>query len=180
VASWSKDNAGAKPSIKYTTTTAPTSLTSASFVQQQYQAAGFDVTVEQVQQSALINDALAGGYQVFAWRQFASIDPDLNYVFWSSTGGAIDFSRNDDPKVDSALDRARQTTDPSVRIAAYQEVAERFAVDLPYIWASRDVWSVAAIKAVQNWNNSTTLDGKRGCPMLSGIIWPTEIWLDPA
>ncbi|MGA2208898.1 MAG: ABC transporter substrate-binding protein [Acidimicrobiales bacterium] len=180
VASWSKDNGNAKPSIKYTTTTAPTSLTSASFVQQQYQAAGFDVTIEQVQQSALIDDALAGGYQVFAWRQFASIDPDLNYVFWSSTGGAIDFSRNDDPKIDSALDRARQTTDPSVRVAAYQEVAERFAVDLPYIWASRDVWSVAALKAVQNWNNSTTLDGKRGCPMLSGIIWPTEIWLDPA
>ena len=114
------------------------------------------MNVGTVQQSALINDALAGGYQVFAWRQFASIDPDLNYVFWSSTGGVIDFSRNDDPKIDAALDRARQSTEQSVRVEAYQEVAERFAVDLPYIWASRDVWSIGALKSVQNWNNSTT------------------------
>jgi peptide/nickel transport system substrate-binding protein len=186
VKSWSADHGGAKPSIKYTTTTAQTSLVSAAFVQAQYQAAGFDVNVGTVQQSALINDALAGGYQVFAWRQFASIDPDLNYVFWSSTGGVIDFSRNHDPKVDAALDRARQSTEQSVRIAAYQEVAERFAVDLPYIWASRDVWSIGALKSVQNWNNSTTPaasgvpGNQRGCPMISGIIWPTEIWLNNA
>jgi peptide/nickel transport system substrate-binding protein len=178
VKSWMADNGGKKPSIKYTTTPTPESLKSAAFVQAQYQAAGFDVTVGTVQQAALINDALAGGFQVFAWRQFANIDPDLNYVFWSSTGGVIDFSRNDDPKIDAALDRARQATDEATRVSAYQEVASRFAVDLPYIWASRDVWSVGALKSVQNWNNSTTVAGARGCPMMSGIIWPTEMWLD--
>jgi peptide/nickel transport system substrate-binding protein len=181
VKAWMADNGGKAPSIKYTTTNTPSSLLSAQFVQQQYQQAGFDVTVGTVQQSALINDALAGGFQVFAWRQFANIDPDLNYVFWSSTGGVIDFARNHDPIIDHALDKARQSTDQATRIASYQTVASRFAVDLPYIWASRDVWSVGALKNVQNWNNSTTVTGnERGCPMLSGIIWPTEIWLDNA
>ncbi|MFZ0170219.1 MAG: ABC transporter substrate-binding protein [Acidimicrobiales bacterium] len=179
VAAWSADNGGAKPTIKYTTTSTPESLTSASFVQQMYEAAGFSVTVGTVQQSALIDDALFGDYQVFAWRQFASIDPDLNYVFWSSTGGDIDFSRNNDPSIDNALDTARQTTDPATRVAAYQTVADRFAVDLPYIWASRDVWSIGASTTLQNWNNPTTpTSNSRGCPTLSGIIWPTEIWLD--
>ncbi len=179
VAAWSADHGGAKPTIKYTTTATPESATSAAFVQQFYEQAGFDVTVGTVQQSALIDDAVFGDYEVFAWRQFASIDPDLNYVFWSSTGGAIDFSRNHDPVIDNALNVARQTTDSATRIGAYQTVAERFAVDLPYIWASRDVWSIGALKTVQNWNNPTTVTGdQRGCPMLSGIIWPTEIWTE--
>ncbi|HXY44575.1 MAG TPA: ABC transporter substrate-binding protein [Acidimicrobiales bacterium] len=178
VASWSADHGGAKPTIRYTTTSTPESLTSADFTQEMFEAAGFTVDVGTVQQSALIDDALFGSYQVFAWRQFANIDPDLNYVFWSSTGGAIDFSRNDDPIIDAALDTARQTTDPATRIQAYQTVADRFAVDLPYIWASRDVWSIGASTSLQNWNNPTTVTGARGCPMISGIIWPTEMWLD--
>ncbi|MDA8265755.1 MAG: ABC transporter substrate-binding protein [Actinomycetota bacterium] len=181
VKAWSADHGGRIPTIKYTTTTATTSLTSASFVQQLYERAGFGVDVGTVQQSALIYDALVGGYEVFAWRQFANIDPDLNYVFWSSTGGGIDFSRNHDPKIDAALDTARQSTDQATRVASYQEVAKRFAVDLPYIWAARDVWSIGALKQVQNWNNPTTVGGAaRGAPMLSGIIWPTEIWLGSA
>jgi peptide/nickel transport system substrate-binding protein len=177
VKAWSADNGGQPPSVTYTTTTAATSLTSADFAQQLFQAAGFKCSVGQVQQSALIDDALAGKYQIFAWRQFASIDPDLNYVFWSSKGGAVNFAGNFDAKIDAALDRARQTTDQAVRVAAYQECAKQWAIDLPYIWASRDVWSVSAQKSLQNWNNSTTVTGNhRGLSMLSGIIWPTEIW----
>lgn len=177
VKAWSAEHGGTAPSVTYTTTTAATSLTSADFAQQLFGAAGFKCSVGQVQQSALINDALEGKYQIFAWRQFASIDPDLNYVFWSSKGGAVNFAGNDDPKIDAALDRARQTSDQQVRIAAYQECAKQWAVDLPYIWASRDVWSVSAQKSLQNWNNSTTVSGgERGLSTLSGIIWPTEIW----
>lgn len=181
VKAWSAEHGGAPPSITYTSVSSPSANVSSAFVQQQFQRAGFHVSVADVQQSALIDDALAGGYQVFAWRQFASIDPDLNYPFWSSVGGIVDFTRNDDPKIDAALDRARQTTDPATRLAAYQEVADRFAIDLPYLWQDRDVWSVGALKSVQNWNNPTTVTGNvRGCPMLSGIIWPTEIWLQNA
>jgi peptide/nickel transport system substrate-binding protein len=181
VKAWSADNGGKAPSVTYTTTTAATSLTSADFAQQLFQAAGFKCTVGQVQQSALIADALFGKYQIFAWRQFANIDPDLNYVFWSSKGGGVNFAGNDDPLIDAALDRARQTSDQAVRVAAYQECARRWAVDLPYIWASRDVWSVSAQKSLQNWNNSTTVKGNaRGLSMLSGIIWPTEIWTTEA
>lgn len=176
VKAWSADNGGKSPSVIYTTTTAATSLTSAVFVQSFFKAAGFNCTIAQVEQSALIDDALVGKYQIFSWRQFASIDPDLNYVFWSSTGGPINFARNDDPVIDAALNTARESSDQATRVAAYQECARRWAVDLPYIWASRDVWSVSALPSLQNWNNSTTLTGQRGLSMLSGIIWPTEIW----
>lgn len=178
VKAWSNDkNGGKPPAVKYTTTTAQTSLTSATFAQDLFKTAGFDCSIGTVQQSALIDDALEGKYQIFAWRQFANIDPDLNYVFWATSGGAINFAGNFDPLIDKALDTARQTTDTATRVAAYQECSRRWAIDLPYIWASRDVWSVSAQKSLQNWNNPTTVTGNhRGVSMLSGIIWPTEMW----
>lgn len=176
VASWMKDHGGKAPSISYTTTNSTTAATDAAVVQQLYQLAGFQVTVKQVQQAELINDALAGGFDVFAWRQFANIDPDLNYVFWTSSAGPVNFARNYDPYIDHEMDVARQSSDPAVRKTAYENVASRLAKDLPYIWADRDVWCIAANKQTQNWNNPTDPTGRRGLSMLGGIIWPTEIW----
>ena len=178
VAAWSKDHAGAKPAINYTTTNAATALTSANLIQQFYNAVGFNCAVKQVQQGELINDALGGNYQVFSWRQFANIDPDLNYVFWTKAAGPVNFARNYDPKIDAAMDTARQSHDPATRIAAYKSVAARMAIDIPYVWAARDVWVVAAQKGLQNWNNPSDPKFRRGLTMLSGIIWPTEMWLD--
>jgi ABC-type transport system substrate-binding protein len=177
VQQWSSENGGKSPTISYTTTATSTSTVSAAYVQSLFQAAGFTCNVGTVQQSALIDDALQGKYQVFSWRQFANIDPDLNYVFWTRAAGEVNFARNYDPVIDTAMDTARRSSDPATRTAQYQIVAKQFAVDLPYIWAARDIWCVAAQTAVQNWNHSTTPDtGARGLPMLSGIIWPTEIW----
>jgi len=176
IASWMRDHGGKPPSITYTTTNSTTAATNAAVVQSFYQAAGFQVQVKQVQQAELINDALAGGYEVFSWRQFANIDPDLNYVFWTSSAGPVNFARNYDPYIDHQMDMARQSSDPAVRKTAYENVARQFGKDLPYIWTSRDVWCVAANKQTQNWNNPTDPAGRRGLTMLSGILWPTEIW----
>ena len=38
-----------------------------------------------VEQNDLINNALAGTYEALEWRQFGAVDPDLNYIFWSTT-----------------------------------------------------------------------------------------------
>jgi peptide/nickel transport system substrate-binding protein len=178
VAAWSAKNGGKKPSITYTTTATTTSISDASVVQTMWQAAGFDVAVTTVQQAALINDALIKKFQVFTWRQFANVNPDLNYIFWAKTAGPINFAGNEDSIIQTALDTARQSTDPAVQKSSYQTIAKRFAVDLPYIWYGRDVWYVAARTNVQNWNNPTSPSGARGLSMLSGTVWPTEVWLD--
>jgi peptide/nickel transport system substrate-binding protein len=172
-----RSNGGKQAPITYTTTNSSQSLADASYMQAMWKNAGIDVAVKQVQQSALIDDALAGGYQMFSWRQFANVNPDLNYIFWASTSGPINFARNYDPIIQSELDRARQSADPSVQKTAYETIAKRLAVDLPYIWTNRDVWYIAARKNVENWNNPTSPANERGLTMLSGVIWPTEIWL---
>ena len=49
------------------------------------QAVGMQVTLTQIQQADQINNALAGQFQATSWRQFAAVDPDLNYLWWSPT-----------------------------------------------------------------------------------------------
>ena len=100
-----------------------------------------------VEQNHIINNALAGKYQALAWRQFGAVDPDLNYIFWSTTtvscgSLSINMARNADPTIESALLSGRQSTDSAVREAAYKTVNKRLALDLPYLWTDRAVWAV--------------------------------------
>lgn len=172
-------------SFTYATTTSPAALRAAQFLQNQWQAVGFHVGLNQVQQADLINLALNGGFQVVGWRQFAATDPDLNYLFWSPTeifgtgptALAPNFARNTDPEVELLLQEGRRVTDPNVRAQAYQGVAKRFNQDIPYIWETRTTWAVVSKGRVQNFNNPTTVSGSKAYGMLVGTVWNTQIWL---
>ena len=77
---------------------------------------GFKVNTGIVQQNEIINNALAGKYQAVAWRQFGAVDPDLNYIFWSTTtvssgSLSINMARNADPTIETALLAGRASTD---------------------------------------------------------------------
>jgi hypothetical protein len=86
-------------------------------------------------------------------------------------------ARNVDPQLEAALQLGRSSTDLAVRTQAYQTVNKRFALDLPYLWLDRAVWSVESTLKVQNWNNPTTPSGSKAYGMIGGSIWPTQIWL---
>ena len=183
VNAWMHDNGGQAPVIPYGVTPTPESERAAATTSTYATAVGFKVEQSTVQQAQLIGDAVLGFFHVLGWRQFANVDPDLNYVFWSKTaavahaGGIVtNFARFQDVAVQAALDRARQTADQATRVAAYQEVERRICKDLPYIFTDRDVWNVCANSKTQNWNHPTDPQGRVGLGMLSGIIWPTEIW----
>ena len=179
---WMSENGGQAPVLEFSTTPTPASINASATVATYFTAVGFKVNQSTVQQANFITDAVIGSFMVFSWRQFANVDPDLNYIFWSSyaaiphAGIVTNFARNQDPQIQKACDDGRQSADPSVRKTAYQTVQNRLAVDFPYIWADRDVWSVCATSKTQNFNNPTSPDHKTGLGMLSGIIWPTEIW----
>jgi ABC-type transport system substrate-binding protein len=143
---------------------------------------GFKVTNTIVQQNEIINNALAGKYQALTWRQFGAVDPDLNYIFWSTTtvsSGAlsINMARNADPTIENALLAGRASTSKSVRQAAYKTVNKRMALDVPYVWTDRAVWAVIGDPKVQNFNNPTTPQGQPAFGLIGGSIWPTQIWI---
>ncbi len=164
-------------------TSSPQTVRAAQFLQQELQAVGFKVSLNTFQQNELINNALSGKYQVNQWRQFGAVQPDLNYIFWSTTtlGAegelAINMTRNNDPIVQQALTTGRQATNAQTRYNAYKTVNHRFALDIPYAWLDRAVWTIIAQPKVQNFNNPTTPSGQKAWGMITGSIWPTQIWL---
>jgi ABC-type transport system substrate-binding protein len=163
-------------------TNSPAATRAQQYIQQAFQAVGFQVKPTIVEQNDLINNALAGKYEATGWRQFNAVDPDINYIFWSSTTAtngplSINMARNSDPAIENALLAGRQSSDHSVRTKAYETVNKRLALDLPYLWLDRAVWSVMGKPSVQNFNNPTTPQGQPAFGFIGGSIWPTQIWI---
>jgi ABC-type transport system substrate-binding protein len=173
---------GGPITFTYGSTNSPAALRAAQYLEQAWKAVGFQVSTNIVQQNDTINNALAGKYQALGWRQFGAVDPDLNYIFWSTTtvsSGAlsINMARNADPTIETALLAGRANSEKTVREAAYKTVNKRLAVDLPYLWTDRAVWAVVGNPDVQNFNNPTTPQGQSAFGMIGGSIWPTQIWI---
>jgi peptide/nickel transport system substrate-binding protein len=173
---------GSPISITLGNTNGPVSVRQQAYLQQAWQSVGFQVKTPIIEQNAFINNALAGDYQALNWRQFGAVDPDLNYIFWSTTtvssgSLSINMARNADPTIEKALLAGRSNTESSVREAAYMTVNKRLALDLPYLWLDRAVWAVIGSPTVQNFNNPTTPQGQPAFGMIGGSIWPTQIWI---
>ncbi|HXY26820.1 MAG TPA: ABC transporter substrate-binding protein [Acidimicrobiales bacterium] len=173
---------GGPISFTFGSTNSPSAIRSAQYLQQAWQAVGFQVKTVIVEQNQTINNALAGKFQALGWRQFGAVNPDLNYIFWSTTtvtSGAIsiNMARNSDPQIEQALLTGRAATEQATRDSAYKTVNKRLSLDLPYLWLEQAVWAVVADPDVQNFNNPTTPQGQPAYGMIGGSIWPTQIWI---
>ena len=163
-------------------TSDPFVLRAAQFLQQAWQQAGMKVNINIIAQATIINNALAGTYQATLWRQFGAVDPDLNYVWWSTQTTApplaLNMARNSDPRIQTALLAGRTTSDKADRIKAYQQVNQYLGQDVPYLWLARDTWAVVANPKVQNFANPTTLQHSKAVAFDEGVLWPTQIWMN--
>ena len=108
--------------------------------------------------------------------QLPVVEPDRDLRHLVRVPIASNFARNTDPQVETFLQQGRTSTDPATRAAAYQGVAKRLNVDLPYIWQDRATWAIVANSKVQNWNNPTTPEGAKAYGMIVGTIWTPQIW----
>ncbi|MGO9854601.1 MAG: ABC transporter substrate-binding protein [Acidimicrobiales bacterium] len=162
-------------------TSDPDTLRAAEFLQQAWQQAGMTVNINIIAQATIINNALAGSYQATLWRQFGAVDPDLNYVWWTTqlASGplALNMARNVDPRIQTALVAGRTTDVKADRVKEYQAINQYLAEDIPYLWLARDTWAVVASPNVQNFANPTTLQGSKAVAFDEGVLWPTQIWV---
>jgi peptide/nickel transport system substrate-binding protein len=152
-------------------------------VQSMWGRAGIQVTINQVEQVTFIANLALGNFQAYTGDQFDASDPDENYVWWSPTSAhppgqiALNFSRNKDVDLESALQTGRTHADQATRSQAYQTVDTLLARDLPYLWLTDSVWSMTGTQKVQNFNNPTLPSGAPAEGMESGSFTPTEFWL---
>lgn len=176
-----KRSTGAPATVAINSTPDPSTVRVAEYLQQQLQVVGMTVTLNSIQQDQLIDTALLGNFEALVWRQFGAVDPDLSYIFWSPTQinslYSINMARNTDPAMETASQKGRQTADPTARAGAYQQVASLMGKDLPCIWTERTVCSIGAQPTVQNFDNPMAPGGGKAFGMITGTIWPTQIWV---
>jgi peptide/nickel transport system substrate-binding protein len=176
-----KPNHGGELAIELIDITDPRQGLIIQALQSMWQAAGFKVTLNQINQVQYIDGLVAGTFQAAADEQFSSPDPDLNYVWLSPTTAnppiALNFARNKDPRIETALQKGRQNSDKATRIAAYQEVDRLLSEDLPYLWFSRAPWSITGNTTVQNFANPILPDGTQGQGFSGGVFTPAQIWM---
>jgi peptide/nickel transport system substrate-binding protein len=172
---------GKQVSFSLNSTSDPQTLSAAEFLQQAFQQAGMKVNINILAQDTIIDDALAGTYQATLWRQFGAVDPDLNYVWWTtqlaSGSLALNMARNVDARIQTALVAGRETDAHAARVKEYQKVNQYLAEDIPYLWLARDTWCVVANPKVQNFANPKTLTGSKAIAFDEGVLWPTQIWV---
>jgi len=172
------------PAITITTIPDPIALKEVEAVQQMWEQVGFAVSISEVQQATIIDDFVLGTFQAATSYLFGAVNPDLNYVWWSTTTVeppgkiGLNFTRLDDPQIETALLQGRHTTSQSTRVSAYRTVNERLAEDLAYLWIEQYFFSQVAQDRVQNLGHRTLPEGLPGYAFDEGIFVPTQVWLD--
>ena len=163
-------------------TTDPLVIKSAQLLQAQFQAAGMDVTVKNLEQSAYITNAVTGNYTAQMWRQFGAPDPDGNYVWFIGSNAtqalALNMARNQDPELDAALNTQRGSSDLATRQAAWATIQQRQTADLPYLWLSRQPWVMAAGNSVRGLDGGTLPDGTQSAGLVGGVMRLTQFWFE--
>jgi ABC-type transport system substrate-binding protein len=173
-------NHGGSLTIPLATVTDPRLVEIIQAIGNMWSLAGFHVTIGEAEQVAFIDNLVTGKFTAYTDEMFSASDPDLNYVWLSPTTAngpiALNFARNKDPELETALQQGRTHSDPATRAAAYQAVDKRLAADLPYLWFSRATWSVTASDSVANFNHLPLPDGSIDRGFAAGIFTPTPAW----
>jgi ABC-type transport system substrate-binding protein len=171
-------------SFELGTTNVGRNLQYASLLQDMWKQAGITVTIKQVEQSQFILNAVEGSFQAYTWRQFGDPDPDSDYIWWAASTAkpegalSLNFARNQDPQIQADLDKGRTDPNPADRVAAYQDVAKRFAVDIPYLWVNEAVWQIVSNTHVHGVDSWTLPDGSPGVThTIGGVFFMDNVWL---
>ena len=154
-------NHGGSIEIALATVTDPRLLNEVQAIASMWGQAGIKTTVSEIEQTTFIDNLVTGKFQAYTDEMFGASDPDINYVWLSSTTAngpiALNFSRNKDDALEAALQQGRTKSDQATRTQAYQAVDKRLSDDLPYLWASLATWCATGA----TWCRTSTT---RRCP----------------
>lgn len=159
----------------------PFDRTSAELLAQMWGDCGIEVRISQLDQGALIGNAVLGDFQVNLWRNHDGTSLATERVWWHSgfaTGLALNLGRIRNDSLDAALDEATETTarDELRRIA--EDVNRVLADGVHNIWMHWVEWILPHRPDVKNLARITLPDGSELLNILHGRAFLTETWLD--
>lgn len=145
-----------------------------------WQDVGIDVTQEEIGLGTSVSTVIGDDFQIIAWTQFNSNDPDGEFSFFRS-GGPLNWSNLVSERIDNAFDTGRATADFDERYAAYAEWQQALGDEIPMIWIDHlnGVEAVASDPTVHNVAERTLPDGTPGIALLAGSFFSYEdVWME--
>jgi peptide/nickel transport system substrate-binding protein len=132
--------------------------------------AGIDVEVRLLEPGTDVPSVLQDDFDAITWFQFNSPDPDGGFVFLHSAGGLLNWSNYQSDAIDSAFDAGRASDDFDTRFAAYAELQQAWADEMPVLWFDHIIGQegVVSSSAVAGLNNTTFPDGIEGAGIVGG------------
>jgi peptide/nickel transport system substrate-binding protein len=138
--------------IRMITTNEADSLRLAQALQALVAEGGFDLQIQPVEYSALLDQQDRGDYEILQLGWSGRVDPDNNITNFLSTEGGQNVAGYSSPALDTLLTQARTTTDPARRVELYGQVvaAIQEADPIIYLYRERNLTGVSdAVTGVQ-------------------------------
>ena len=166
-------------SFELTASNAPEVIEVAEVVISFWSDAGIDVSLVPIQPGTEVPVVIADDFNAIAWAQFSAIDPDGEYIFFHSSGGALNWSNLVDERIDDGFEMARTSFDDGERKEGYALVQEALADQVPMLWIDHfgPVEGVASSPDVHGFLDQHTVDGEPSWGFGGGSYFRwTEIW----
>ncbi|WP_433284802.1 ABC transporter substrate-binding protein [Pseudonocardia sp. CA-142604] len=138
--------------IAMITSNNPDSLRLAQALQATVATGGFDLEIQPVEYSALLDQQDRGDFEMLQLGWSGRIDPDNNIANYLSTGGGQNVAGYSDPALDALLTQARTSTDQAERVRLYGEIVTKIheADPIVYLYRQRNLTGVTdSVSGVQ-------------------------------
>lgn len=170
--------------IDYKVVAGTEGLELAQAIQQQWEAVGIEMEIQQMDQTTFANALLLGDFDAIQSQYYNRSDPDEMFHFWDpeQIGEpeklSLNFPRYTSEIQERTLHAARETDDPAERKAQYAELWADWGENLPYLWMYHAEWIIIAKDDIQNLDTFTYPDGEPAAPMDWGAVFLTDVWID--
>ena len=102
--------------------------------QEMWRDVGVDMTIDQIDQTALVTKAFRRDFDLTPWRIVDLPDPDIQAYANFHTGSPVNLSNYSNPEVDQLLEDARSSGDQEKRVEDYCKLAQILNRDVPWFW----------------------------------------------
>lgn len=144
-----------------------------------WEQAGIQVELQAVAQADQVITVVLGKYQAADFRLFNQPDPDMDWVWMTSSAIgkngdlSLNFARYSTPAMDAALNDGRKTTDDDRRRGDYETVTTEINAGLPFLWLARVDWVIASSNRVHGY-----AEARNGSlQSLGPKTWVAQLWL---
>lgn len=134
--------------VTITVTNSPIQVRTAEVLQAQANAAGFRVTIKQIDPTSLITVLRQKDFELCMSPWSGRADPDGNLFNYFTKSGPNNFMGYQNDKVTSLLESARAEPDQAARARLYREAEVQIAADAPMLFLTFPATLQASVKAL--------------------------------